>query len=391
MSDKQSSIMSTYGRYPVAFEKGEGVALWDIDGRRYLDFLSGIGVNNLGHAHPHVVEAVQQQVAKLTHTSNLYRIPLQEELATRLTSGSFADAVFFSNSGADANEAAIKLVRKYMKDHGQPGRYEIITAVNSFHGRTLATLTASGQEKVQQGFDPLVPGFRYVPYNDMEALEKAIGPYTAAVMVEPIQGESGIRVPDADYLPRLRALCNAHGILMVLDEVQSGMGRTGKLWAHQWSGIEPDIMTTSKALASGVPMGACMAKGHVAQTFTPGTHGSTFGGNPLSASAALATLDIMLADGFLEGVQERGQYFQDKLREMADGRRMVKQVRGKGLMVAMELNAPAEEVASICLSRGLLLNCCMGTVLRFLPPLVVSKEEIDQAVSTLGEVLSDLF
>ncbi|MEG3641360.1 aspartate aminotransferase family protein [Magnetococcus sp. PR-3] len=391
MNDKTGSIMSTYGRYPVAFERGEGVRLWDTNGRAYLDFLSGIGVNNLGHSHPAVVEAVQTQVAKLTHTSNLYRIPNQEALGERLISSCFADQVFFSNSGADANEAAIKLVRKYMKDRGQPGRYEIITATNSFHGRTLATLTASGQEKVQAGFEPLVPGFRYVPFNDLEAMEKAIGPYTAAIMLEPIQGESGIRVPDGDYLNKLRDLCDRKDILLVLDEVQSGMGRTGKMWAHQWSDVTPDIMTASKALASGVPMGACLAKREIAAAFAPGTHGSTFGGNPLSAAAGLATLDVMLSDDFLPQVQARGEYFMNALRQMAEGRRMVKQVRGQGLMVAVELNAPGEEVASICLSRGLLINCCMGTILRFLPPLVISEEEIDQGVAILAEVLSDLF
>ncbi|ABK46229.1 acetylornithine aminotransferase apoenzyme [Magnetococcus marinus MC-1] len=391
MSDKVSSIMSTYGRYPVAFERGEGVRLWDTNGRVYLDFLSGIGVNNLGHSHPTVVKAVQEQVAKLTHTCNLYRIPNQEALAARLVATCFADQVFFSNSGADANEAAIKLVRKYMKDRGQPGRYEIITATNSFHGRTMATLTATGQEKVQSGFEPLVPGFRYVPYNDMEAMEKAVGPYTAAIMVEPIQGESGVRVPDADYLNQLRALCDRKDILLVLDEVQSGMGRTGKMWAYQWSDIEPDIMTSAKALASGVPMGACLARRGVAAAFAPGSHGSTFGGNPLSAAAALATLDVMLAPDFLPTVQARGDYFMNALRQLAQGRRMVKQIRGRGLMVAMELNAPGEEVASIALSRGLLINCCMGTVLRFLPPLVVSEQEIDQGLAILGEVLSDLF
>ncbi|OSM06130.1 putative acetylornithine aminotransferase [Magnetofaba australis IT-1] len=384
-------MMSTYGRYPVAFERGEGCRLWDTQDKEYLDFLSGIGVNNLGHCHPRVVEAIRHQAGVLTHTSNLYRIPLQEKLAEKLTATCFADRAFFSNSGAEANEAAIKLARKYMKDSGQPGRYEIITATDSFHGRTLATLTATGQEKVQFGFEPLMPGFRYVPYNDLEAAERAISGYTAAIMVEPIQGESGVRVPDENYLSGLRKLCDDKGILLILDEVQTGMGRTGAMWSHQRSGVEPDIMTSSKALAAGVPMGACLAREEVASAFSPGTHGSTFGGNPLSSAAALAVLEVMGEADFLPTVRARGQYLYQALCNLSDNQSLIKEVRGAGLMAAVELNCPAEEVVSICMSRGLLINVCMGTTLRLLPPLVVSEAEIDQAVATIGEVMNDLF
>ncbi|MGN7611144.1 acetylornithine transaminase [Magnetococcales bacterium HHB-1] len=391
MGGTNSAIMATYGRYPVAFVKGEGCTLWDEDGKSYLDFLSGIGVNNLGHCHPRIVETLGKQASQLIHTSNLYRIPLQEKLADRLTQSCFADQVFFCNSGAEANEAAIKLVRKYQKDLGKPGQFEIITAKNSFHGRTLSTLTATGQEKVQRGFDPLVPGFRHVPFNSIKAVRKAISAYTAAIMVEPIQGESGIRIPKDDYLIQLRQIADQHGLLLVLDEVQSGMGRTGKLWQHQHSGIKPDIITVSKALASGLPMGACLASEKVASSFSPGTHGSTFGGNPLCSAVALATLEQIDNPTFLNQVKENGDYFKNKLLELMGHHKLVKEVRGNGLMLALELNAPGEEVASICLSRGLLINCTMGTVLRFLPPLIVTQKEIDQAIQILDQVLTDLF
>jgi acetylornithine aminotransferase len=386
-----SPLMSTYGRYPVAFERGAGCRLWDTDGKEYLDFLSGIGVAGLGHCPPKVTAAIQKQAERLIHTSNLYRIPLQEQLAARLVETSFADQVFFCNSGAEANEAAIKLCRKYMKDNGHPGRYEIITAFNSFHGRTMATLSATGQDKVHQGYEPLLPGFRYVPFNDPAAVNRAIGPYTAGILMEPIQGESGVRVPASDYLPQLRAIADEAGILLILDEVQSGMGRTGKLWAHQWTDASPDIMTTSKAIASGVPMGACLARKEVSASFTPGSHGSTFGGNPLACAAALATLETLLDDGVLLRVPARGERLFTRLKDLQQRHKWVKDVRAKGLMGAVELNAPAEEAASICLSRGLLINCAMGTVLRFLPPLVVTDEDIDRATAILDGVLTDLF
>ncbi|MBF0283424.1 MAG: acetylornithine transaminase [Magnetococcales bacterium] len=386
-----SAVMPTYGRFPVAFERGEGVRLWDSQGKEYLDFLSGIGVNNLGHCHPKVVEAIRRQAGTLMHTSNLYRIPLQERLAERLVSTCFADQVFFCNSGAEANEAAIKLVRKCMKDRGLPGRFEIITAENSFHGRTMATLSATGQSKVHKGYDPLLPGFHYVPYNDPAAVEKAIGPYTAAILMEPIQGEGGVRLPEEGYLAALRDIADRHGLLLVLDEVQTGMGRTGKMWAHQWSDVVPDIMTASKAIAGGVPMGACLAKAEVAASFSQGSHGSTFGGNPLACAAALATLEVLLDDGLLASVTAKGEQLRAKLQPLIQRHKLVKQVRGRGLMVGVELNCPAEELNAICLSRGLLISCQLGTTLRMLPPLVVSEAEMDQAVAILDGAMTDLF
>ncbi|GAB0058469.1 Acetylornithine/N-succinyldiaminopimelate [Candidatus Magnetaquicoccaceae bacterium FCR-1] len=390
MNDIQC-IMSTYGRNPVAFTRGEGTRLWDEEGREYLDFLAGIGVNNLGHCPPKVTAAIREQAGRLIHTSNLYRIPLQEKLARRLTDTCFADQAFFCNSGAEANEAAIKLTRKFMRDHGHPSRFEIITAVHGFHGRTMATLSATAQEKVQRGFEPLVPGFRYVAFNDPSAVEKAISPYTAGILVEPIQGESGVRLPDDGYLESLRAIADQHGLLLILDEVQTGMGRTGKFWCHQWSSVTPDIMTVAKGLASGVPMGACLATSRVAASFSPGTHASTFGGNPLACAAALATLEVLLDDGVLAGVPDLGQYLRDKLDGLKGHQAMIHATRGRGLMAAVELKGGTEEVAAMCLNRGLLLSCQMGTTLRMLPPLTITRDEIDQGVAILDSVLSDLF
>ncbi|MEO5363279.1 MAG: aspartate aminotransferase family protein [Magnetococcus sp. DMHC-8] len=392
-----AALMSTYARFPVAFVRGEGTRLWDDTGREYLDFLAGIGVNGLGHCPPAVVAAIREQAGVLIHTSNLYRIPLQERLAQRLVESCFADRVFFCNSGAEANEAAIKLVRRYTQDRdkgrerAQSGRFEVITAVNSFHGRTLATLTATGQEKVQRGYEPLVPGFRYVPYNQPEAVKRAITPATAAIMVEPIQGESGIVVPDEGYLPALREIADHHGLLLVLDEVQTGVGRTGRLWCHQWGSVTPDIMTVAKSLASGLPMGACLATEEVARSFSPGSHGSTFGGTPLASAAALATLDVLLDQGVLAEVPAKGAYLLERLHALQRRHEMVRAVRGRGLMLAVELNSPAEEILGVCLTRGLLLSCQMGTVLRFLPPLTVTRAEMDQAVAILDGVLTDSY
>jgi acetylornithine/N-succinyldiaminopimelate aminotransferase len=389
MSNNQS-VMPTYGRFPVTFERGEGTNIWDIEGKKYLDFLSGIGVNNLGHCPPRVVEAVQKQVAQLIHTSNLYTIPAQEELADRLTADCFADQVFFCNSGAEANEAAIKMARKSMRDRGKPGRFEIITAINSFHGRTLATLTATGQEKVHRGFDPLVPGFRYVPFNDIPAMEEAINSYTAAIMIEPVQGEAGIQIPDAGYLKALRKIADKEGLILIFDEVQTGMGRTGKMWCHQWTDVVPDIMTSAKALASGLPMGACLANKKVARAFSQGTHGSTFGGSPLVSTAALATLDTLFDGGVLAEVAAKGEHLLNRLELLQSHHKLVKAVRGQGLMAAIELNSPAEDVVSVALSRGLLVSCQMGTIIRILPPLTVSLEEIDQAVTILNDAIADV-
>ncbi|MEO5334031.1 MAG: aspartate aminotransferase family protein [Magnetococcus sp. YQC-5] len=384
-------IMFTYGRNPTGFVRGAGTRLWDETGREYLDFLAGIGVNNLGHCPPKVTAAIQEQAGRLIHTSNLYRIPLQEQLAKRLTSTCFADQVFFCNSGAEANEAAIKLTRKTMRDRGHPERFEILTAKNSFHGRTLATLTATGQEKVQRGFDPLMPGFRYVPFNNPSAMEQAIRPETAGILVEPIQGESGVQIPDDGYLEALRAIADQQGLLLIFDEVQTGMGRTGQFWGHQWSAMTPDIMTVAKGLASGVPMGACLATASVAAAFSPGTHASTFGGNPLACAASLATLETLLDDGVLQQVTPKGAFLNNQLQILASGHKVIKAIRSRGLMAAVELNVHAEEVTAECLSRGLLLSCQMGTTLRMLPPLTISHEEIEQGMAILNGVLNDLF
>ncbi|MBF0137884.1 MAG: aspartate aminotransferase family protein [Magnetococcales bacterium] len=392
MTGTGSGLMSTYGRYPVAFVRGRGCRVWDDQDRPYLDFLGGIGVNTLGHCPPRVVAAVQEQAERLIHTSNLYRVPQQEMLARRLAANCFADRMFFCNGGAEANEAAIKLVRKYMKDHGQPGRFEIITAAEGFHGRTLATLTASAQDKVQRGYDPLPTGFRYAPYDDLPGVERLISSYTAGIMVEAVQGEAGIRIPRPGYLEGLREIADRQGILLVVDEVQTGAGRTGRLWCHQWSGITPDIMTASKGLASGLPLGICMATERVAATFSPGSHGSTSGGNPLVCAAALATLDELEGEsGIIAGVTSKGEYLLERLQGLRKSHRMIKDIRGIGLMAAIELNASAEDAAAIALSRGLLVNCVQGTILRLLPPLVITREEIDEGINILDGVLMDLF
>ncbi|MBF0145287.1 MAG: aspartate aminotransferase family protein [Magnetococcales bacterium] len=388
---KMPHVIPSYSRFPVTFVRGEGVTLWDDQGKSYLDFLSGIGVNNLGHCHPKVVAAIREQVGQLIHTCNLYRIPLQEEVAKALTESCFAEQVFFCNSGAEANEAAIKLARKTMHERKQSHRYEIITANNGFHGRTLATLTATAQDKVQRGFAPLPSGFKYVPFNNAQAVEQAVGEHTAAILVEPIQGESGVVIPDPDYLPALRDIADRHDLLLIFDEVQTGMGRTGRFWCHQHSGITPDIMTSAKALASGIPMGACLTTAKVATAFSPGSHGSTFGGNPLACSAALATLSVIGSDGFLQSVTAKGEYLLQGLKHITAKHKMVIDTRGCGLMAGIQLNSPAEETVSICLSRGLLVSCQMGTIVRMLPPLIVEREDIDRALTIFGDVLNDLF
>lgn len=389
LEESDRYLMNTYSRFPVVFIKGRGCTLYSDDGREFLDFLAGIAVNVLGHCHPRVVVAIQKQAQRLIHVSNLYHIDPQIRLARLLVQNSFADRVFFCNSGAEANEAAIKLARKYSKDHYGENRYEIITAYNSFHGRTLATLTATGQEKFQKGFEPLPSGFRYVPFNDIEAMKEAISEKTCAVMLEPIQGEGGIRVPSDDYLREVRRLCDQTGALLILDEVQTGIGRTGKLFAYEHFGIKPDIMTLAKALGGGVPIGAMLATEKVARSFTPGTHASTFGGNPLATRAALATLETVLEDGILlKECQRLGEYFMEKLRELKERYPdLVVDLRGKGLMIGMELSLPCAQIVRECFERGILINCTAERVLRFTPPLIVTEEEIDRVVDTLKDIL----
>ncbi|MBT0664231.1 acetylornithine transaminase [Geobacter pelophilus] len=388
-SDKY--IMKTYGRYPVVPVRGAGCRVWDADGKEYLDFLAGVAVNNLGHCHPKVVKAIQDQAATMIHCSNYYQIPPQIELAELLCSHSFADKAFFCNSGAEANEAAIKLARKYSREtHGNPERYEIITALASFHGRTMATVSATGQEKVQKFFDPLLHGFRYVPFNDAAALEAAITPQTCAIMLEPIQGEGGVVVPSADYFRAVREICNRHQLLLIFDEVQVGIGRTGKLFAYEHFGIEPDIMTLAKALAGGAPIGTMLARDEVAASFSPGTHGSTFGGNPLVTAAAIATIRCILEDGILNRAEEMGEYLLGELEALAKKFPFVAEVRGIGLMIGMELTVPAGDVVKKGHERGVLLNVAQDKVLRFVPPLIVSKQEVNEMIGILEGIFQEV-
>ena len=384
-------IMRTYGRYPIVPVRGEGCRLWDADGKEYLDFLAGVAVNNLGHCHPRVVEALQKQAAKLVHCSNYYQIPQQIELAELLCSHSFADKAFFCNSGAEANEAAIKLARKYSREiFNNPERYGIITAADSFHGRTLATVAATGQEKVQRFFDPLLHGFCHVPFNDLAALEAAITPQTCAIMLEPIQGEGGINIPSSEYMQGVRELCDRHQLLLILDEVQVGMGRTGKLFAHEHFDITPDIMTLAKALAGGAPIGTMLATDQVAAAFVPGTHGSTFGGNPLVTAAGIATVRTILEDGLLNRAEEMGEYLHGELEMMGRNYPFVQEVRGIGLMIGMSLSIPAADIVKKGHEQGLLLNVTHDTVLRFVPPLIISKQEVNQMIKILDGIFREI-
>jgi acetylornithine aminotransferase len=384
-------IMKTYGRYPIVPVRGEGCRLWDADGKEYLDFLAGVAVNNLGHCHPRVVKAIQEQAASLIHCSNYYQIPQQIELAELLCGHSFADKAFFCNSGAEANEAAIKLARKYSREtFDNPERYGIITAADSFHGRTMATVSATGQAKVQRFFDPLLHGFCHVPFNDLSALEAAITPQTCAVMLEPIQGEGGINIPTLEYMQGVRELCGRHQLLLILDEVQVGMGRTGKLFAHEHFGITPDIMTLAKALAGGVPIGTMLARDEVAASFTPGTHGSTFGGNPLVTAAAIATVRVILEEGLLNRAEEMGEYLHGELEALGAKYPFVKEVRGIGLMIGMSLTIPGGDIVKKGHERGVLLNVTHDTVLRFVPPLTVSKQEVNQMIQILDGIFKEI-
>ncbi|GAB6178859.1 acetylornithine transaminase [Desulfotomaculum defluvii] len=383
MAMGQQYVMNTYGRLPMALVKGKGAWVWDAEGRQYLDFVSGIAVNSLGHTHPRVVEAINKQAQTLLHCSNLYWIESQVKLAKLLVENSCADKAFFCNSGAEANEGAIKLARKYAKQHYGPEKYEIITATNSFHGRTLATITATGQTKYQKGFEPLPQGFTYVPFNDLNALEQALGPHTCAVMLEPVQGEGGVIPADPSYLMGVKRLCEEKGLLLIFDEVQSGLGRTGKFLAYQHYGVEPDIMTLAKALGGGFPIGAMLAKDHVAKVFQPGDHASTFGGNPLASSAALAAMETLLQEGVLENAQAIGDYFKDKLSSLKNKFSYVKEVRGLGLILGVELTIEGKDIVARCLEQGLLINCTNVNVLRFLPPLIINRDEVDQALDIL--------
>lgn len=389
IEESAKHIMNTYNRYPIVLRKGRGMKVWSSDGKEYLDFVAGIAVNCLGHCHPKVVVAIQKQAQRLIHVSNYYHIEPQIKLARLLSEHSFADKVFFCNSGAEANEAAIKLARRYFKEHLHQNRFEIISAENSFHGRTLATLSATGQEKFKLGFDPLVPGFRHVEFNNVEALEKAVTKSTAAVMLEPIQGEGGVKIPDMDYLQKVRSLCDAHGLLLILDEVQTGMGRTGKMFAYEHFGITPDIVTVAKALGGGMPIGAMLSTDKVSAGFQPGTHASTFGGNPLVCAAAVATIETLLEDGFiLDQCRRMGEYFMKRLEYLKkEFPSRIAEVRGMGLLIGMELTRDCAPLVKACMERGVLINCTAGNVLRFTPPLIVTEKEIDHLIDVFEQTL----
>jgi acetylornithine/N-succinyldiaminopimelate aminotransferase len=385
----QENIFGTYARHPVVFERGKGTRLWDQTGKEYLDFLAGIAVCNLGHCHPELTAVMCRQADTLVHVSNLFYTRPQVELAAELTRLCFADKVFFSNSGAEANEAALKLARKYSKDRYGAGRFHIISMKESFHGRTLATLSATGQEKVHKGFEPLVGGFNFVDFNSATAVEKAITDRTCAIMVEPIQGEGGINFPAPGYLGELKELCRRYDLLLIFDEVQVGMGRTGTLFAHEQEGIAPDIMTLAKALGNGLPIGAMLATDRVAEAFVPGSHATTFGGNPLVTSVALRALQLISAPPFLARVKELGNYFIAGLESLRLRHPLIKEVRGRGLMVGMELEVPGAKFVERCLEKGAVINCTHDTVLRFVPALVVEESEIDRLIMILDEVLKE--
>ncbi len=381
-------LMNTYKPLPVTFEHGEGAYLFDSAGERYLDALCGIAVCGLGHAHPAVSEAICNQARRLLHTSNLYHIERQQALADALCRVAAMDRVFFSNSGAEANEAALKLARLHGHQKGIAAPQVIVTE-GSFHGRTLATLTATGNRKIQAGFEPLMPGFLRAPYNDLQALRTIAdnSPHVVAILVEPITGEGGIRIPEQHYLPEIRALCDQHGWLMMLDEIQTGMGRTGRWFAHQHSGVIPDVMTLAKGLGNGVPVGACLARGQAAEVFKPGNHGSTFGGNPLAASAALAVIQTLEQDKLIDNADAMGALMLQGFRERLGAVAGVVSIRGKGLMLGIELDRPCADLMQRALGRKLLINVTADTVVRLLPPLILSREQAQAIVATVSELI----
>jgi acetylornithine/N-succinyldiaminopimelate aminotransferase len=385
MSNNQSShLLPTYARVDLAFERGEGAWLIATNGERYLDFTSGVAVNALGHAHPHLVEAITNQANRVWHVSNLYRIPESERVAERLCAASFADVVFFCNSGAEAMECAIKMARKYQSASGRPERYRMITFEGAFHGRTLATLAAGGQKKYLDGFGPVADGFDQVPFADLEATKRAVGPQTAAILIEPIMGEGGVRVVPNEFLRALRRLCDEHGLLLVFDEVQTGIGRTGELFAYQRCGVVPDIMALAKALGGGFPLGACLATSEAAKGMTTGTHGSTFGGNQLAMAAANALLDVVLADGFLERVRRVSLVLKQKLAEIKDRYpTIIAELRGEGLLVGLRAVVPSAELVDELRAEKMITAAAGDNVVRFLPPLIVSEEEVAEAVRRL--------
>ncbi len=380
-------LASTYPRLPVVFERGRGTMLWDTEGRRYTDFLAGIAVCGLGHSHPAVQQALAAQAGRLVHVCNLYYTIPQAELADWLVGHSFADRVFFCNSGAEANEAAIKLARKVYQDRGEKDRFRIIAMEQSFHGRTMGSLSATGQDKIKQGFYPVLEGFDFVPFNDIAALRAAIDNTVCAVMLEPIQGEGGVVCPSADYLQEVRRLCDKAGILMILDEIQTGMGRTGRLFAHEHSGIAPDVMTLAKALGNGLPIGAMLAREEAAAAFGAGAHGTTFGGSPLIAAGALAVVQTIEQEELVARAAETGAYFISQLEALCERHAAAEAVRGQGLLLGLELNREGAPIVDRCLERGFVINCIQGNVLRFAPPLIIGAHEIDALIECLDAIL----
>ncbi|MFQ5911954.1 MAG: aspartate aminotransferase family protein [Nitrospinota bacterium] len=387
IAEGEKYVAKTYARFSLVPVRGEDTRLWDADGKEYTDFVAGLAVVNLGHCHPKVVEAIREQAGRLIHTSNLFHIPPQIDLARRLVETSFADKAFFCNSGAEANEAAIKLARKYSHDKYGQGRGDIITMVDSFHGRTLATLAATGQEKFKKGFYPPSPGFVHVAFDDLGAAEAAVTDSTCAVLVEPIQGEGGVNVPREGYLAGLRRLCDERDLVLIFDEIQTGMGRTGKLFAYEHEGVEPDVMTLAKSLAGGTAVGAMVAKEPFVSALGPGTHASTFGGNFLAAAAGVAAMDVLAEGGLLENCRKMGSYFRSGLETLREGHPCVREVRGRGLLLGVELDHDGPGYVLQAMERGFLINCTMGNVLRFIPPLTITQKDIDALLAVLDEIL----
>jgi acetylornithine/N-succinyldiaminopimelate aminotransferase len=387
MEHSDQIMASTYKRFPVLMTRGQGCTLWDDQGKSYTDFVAGIAVCNLGHVHPEVTKALCLQASTLWHVSNLFYTEPQVRLAAWLVKNSFADRVFFGNSGAEANEAAIKLARKYFKLRGQAEKYRIISMEKSFHGRTMATLSATGQAKVREGYDPVLEGFDFVPFNNIEALKEKIGPQTCAVISEPIQGEGGIRTPKEGYLESLRQICNENGILLIFDEIQTGMGRTGKLFAYEHFGIEPDIMTLAKALGNGLPIGAMLTREKIAQAFQPGSHASTFGGTPLVTAAALEVVQTFSRENIIDHCLEVGNYFKNRLLWLKNRHDSVEDVRGMGLLLGMKINREGASIVNACMEKGYLINCVQDNILRFIPPLIIQKDDIDELITCLDGIL----
>jgi acetylornithine/N-succinyldiaminopimelate aminotransferase len=381
-------LFQNYARAPLCLIRGEGARVWDTDGKEYLDFVGGIAVDALGHSHPKIVGAIREQATALLHVSNLYQIPSQIHLAKLLCDHSFADRAFFCNSGAEANEAAIKLARKYAKETRSSDCVDIVTMRGAFHGRTMGALSATPTEKYQHGFEPLVPGFKYVPYGDLGVVERAVDNRTAAILVEPIQGEGGVNVPPEGYLAGLRRLCDRSGALLMLDEIQTGVGRTGRLWAYEHAGIEPDVMTLAKALASGVPIGAMLAKEACAKVMVAGTHGTTFGGNPFATTVGVATMTTMLEDKLADRADRVGSHLLARLRALATRVPAIREVRGKGLLVGIELDRAAGPVVVACRERGLLVLTAGDQILRMTPPLIIDEGDVDRAVATVEAALT---